>query len=34
MRTQPVSPPQVCTVVNGSGVIGDADVSDIEVHRQ
>jgi hypothetical protein len=25
---------QVCTVVNGSGVIGDADVSNIEVHCQ
>jgi hypothetical protein len=32
VRTQPVNPQQVCTVVNGSGVIGDADVSDTEVH--
>jgi hypothetical protein len=34
VRTQPVNPQQVCTVVNGSGVIGDADVSDTEVHCQ
>ena len=34
VRTQPVNPSQVCTVVNGSGVIGDADVSNIEVHCQ
>ena len=31
MRTQPVNPPQVCTVVNGGGVIADADVTNIEV---
>ena len=31
VRTQPANPAQVCTVVNGSGVIADADVSTIEV---
>jgi hypothetical protein len=31
VRTQPVNPDQVCTVVNGSGIIAAADVTDVQV---
>jgi hypothetical protein len=31
VRTQPVSPAQVCTVLNGGGIMADADVTNVEV---
>jgi pimeloyl-ACP methyl ester carboxylesterase len=32
VKTQPGNPAQVCTVVNGTGVIADADVTDVQVN--
>ena len=31
VKTQPTNPPQVCTVANGAGTIGDANVTDVTV---
>jgi hypothetical protein len=32
VKTQPTSPPQVCTVVNASGTVEDGDVTNIQVN--
>ena len=31
VKTQPTNPPQVCTVANGAGTIGSANVTDVTV---